>query len=246
MPATGSLDVIVQVGRDAGENKTYSILGTPENVEAKRQEIAKKFPNLKWEEQDLRSTAPPESFVEFELDLEAICLRRLAAKVAFERFAQLRSGAFVADGDFDPVREFIINGMEQQLCCGVLSDPRLLEGSLNFPLPNHAVVIIGHPQDRVLGAFVTFYSLFYYWVILSTSYTALGPTDDLLLEHPQRRESNTPRLRYGTSSIRVPWDDLVNAHYENPLGALKTARSYATKKFQAAAAGFYEAEQRAR
>ena len=131
--------MIVQVERDAAGNKTYFIMGPAKNVEAKRQEIAKKFPNLKWKEHDLRSTAPPESLVEFEMDLGAIYLRRLATKIAFERFAQLRSGAFVADGDFDPVREFILNGKEQQLCCGVLSDSHLLEGSLNFPLPNHAI-----------------------------------------------------------------------------------------------------------
>jgi hypothetical protein len=235
----GQPDIIIHVGTD-GAKKTYSLFGPADNVEAKRREIAQKYPDLKWEERDLLSAAPPESLVEFEVDLAGLHLRRLAAKIAFERFAQLRGATFVSDKEFDTIRKFVLSGNERELCCGVLSDSRLLEGSLNFPVPDHAIVVIAHPYDRILGAFVVLYGIFYWWVLLSTEYTALGPTDDLLLEHPQKKTALSPQLRAKIGSVRVPWHEMVNAYREDRRGIVRSAMVHAVKKFQAAVDASYE------
>ena len=170
-------------GTDAQGKKTYYVCGPAELVEAELRTLRERYPDLKWEE-----TAPGDDaqvFVEMDTQLSRPDLRRLAAKVAFERFAQLRSATFVADAEFDPVRKFILEGIENTPICGVLSDRRLLEGPFRvIPLPCHAVYIISHRFDRVLGGFVGFYGLFWYWVILSRSYGALGQTDELLVENP--------------------------------------------------------------
>ena len=182
----GEPDFIIWREVNAKGNKTYKIGGANEKVTAKQKEIARKYPGLKWEDFDIKKLEPPEFWIEFDLNLAAPHLRRLAAKVAFERFSQLRGCKFVADKEFNVIREFIRTGEERQASCSVLADLRLLKKSLYFRPPLHAVVIIAHPLDRVLGAFVSFFGLFYYWVILSNSYTALGPMDNLLLEHPSR------------------------------------------------------------
>jgi hypothetical protein len=238
--AVGQPDVIIHVGTDAAGRKTYSLFGPADTVEAKRQEIAQKYPDLKWEERDLLGAAPPESLVEFEVDMTGLLLRRLAAKIAFERFAQLRGATFVSDKEFDTIRAFILDGKECRLRCGVLSDPRLLEGPLNFPVPNHSIFVIAHPYDRILGAFVSLYGIFYWWVILSTEYSALGPTDNLLLEHPQNKTAYSPQLRVKTGSVRVPWHELASFYRENPKGSVRSAMIHAVKKFQGAVNSFYD------
>jgi hypothetical protein len=235
----GQPNLIISTERDDSGRKSYKIFGPPESVEAKQIEIERKNPAINWTEFDIKNVDPPESLVEFKLDLEASHLRRLAAKVAFERFAQMRSSEFVADDEFNEIRNFIRDGKEANVCCGVLADLALLKGSLNFLPPRHAVAVIAHPKDRVLGAFVSLFSLFYYWVILSTTYRALGPTDDLLLEHPQARDSETPLLRQGTGSVRIRWDPLITDHRQHSKEKLKLAAKYAVEKFQDLSDKFY-------
>ena len=156
--------IIVSSGIDAVGRKTYDISGPRDQAEAKRLEIAKKNPNMQWRRLHVHKV---ESRVRHEVDPTSVHLRRLAAKVAFERLAQLHGSSLLIGSEFDAVRDFILEGIEQGVCCGVLSDRRLLHRSLDFPLPYHGIVIIAPPYDRILGAFVMFYSLFYYWVILS-------------------------------------------------------------------------------
>src|SRR5206468_11256720 len=99
--------------------------------------------------------------------------------------------------EFDAVRDFILTGVEPQPCCGITADLRLLNGSLNFPVPAHVVLIVFHEADRFLGGFVMFFGLFLYWVILSRRYRALASMDDLLIEWPHTRETQRPLLRSG-------------------------------------------------
>jgi hypothetical protein len=231
--------VIVRTPIDATGKKSYLLVGRGRQLEAKRQEIAQTHPIIQWEELDPQRTARLESRLEFDGDLTRSSLRRLAAKVAFEWLAAHRGRALLVDREFDPVRTFVLTGHEAELCCGVLSDMRLLQGPLNFPLPYHAVAIIAHPADHVLGAFVTFYSLFYYWVILSRRHHALWPWDDLLLEHPQVRDTENPHLRQHVGSVRVPWYELEQAYSRDPFTATRVVSAYAVQKFRAAAAAFY-------
>jgi hypothetical protein len=144
--------------------------------------------------------------------------------------------------EFDHIRQFIRDGKETYLCCGLLSDLRLLDGSLNVPIPNHGVVLIGHPSDQVLGAFVTFYGLFSYWVLLSKRYTALVPFDDLLLEHPQRETTENPVLRQNIGSLRVNWEELISAYAGNEMKAVKTVSAYVKRKMSSALYEFYGAK----
>jgi hypothetical protein len=205
----GQLDeVLVFKGTDATGGTICELLGPDERIESKRQEITQRHPDVQWEKvESERQLVWSLGSNWDDWDLTSAHLRRLATKVAFERFAQLRGSASLGHSEFDTVREFALIGNERESCCGVLSDPRLLDRQLNFPLPHHAVVIIEHPDDHILGAFVSFFALFYYWVVLSTRHRALAPMDDLLLEHPQVRKSDNPLLRLGVGSVRVPWWD---------------------------------------
>ena len=195
---------------------------------------------MQWVEQEVDASHSPESMVKIELDLAGKKFRRLAAKVAFERFSQIRPAGILRGEEFNNIREFARDGKETSLCCGLLSDLRLLEGSLDFQLPIHGVVLIAHPTDRILGGFVTFYGLFSYWVVLSTKYTALMPFDDLLLEHPQKKTADNPVLRKNIGSVRVNWGDLIRTYTGNETEAVKIVSGHVKRKMTSALDEFYE------
>lgn len=105
----GEIDsVIIHKIKDEGGQIRYSIFGPPEKVEAKRLEMSTKNPSIQWIDRDLHGIAPPESVAEFSIDLAGLPLRRLASKVALERFAQLRFP--VRSEDFNEIRRFILHG----------------------------------------------------------------------------------------------------------------------------------------
>lgn len=218
-------------------SKSFSVIGRGDQVEEKRLEIERKYPSVQWTELPLGNTA--ESEVRIELNLCGDKFRRLAAKVAFERLSQIRASEIFLGQEFDDIRRFIRDGEGASLCCGLVSDLQLLNGSLNFPLPNHGVAIIGHPQDPILGAFVTFYGLFPYWVVLSTRYTSLMPFDDLLLEHPQRRVEEHPVLRQNLGSVRVNWSQMIEKYKAGKQESVRIVRDYAIEKFRSALDEYY-------
>jgi len=230
---------IIFIGIDETGKRTYSIIGPANKVEDKRQEITRKYPNIQWQEMNLKQMSPPEAVIEFNGDLSRLPLRRLAAKVAFERWAQLPNSLLLSDHQYDVIRDFITTGKEHELRCGLLADSTLLNRFLNFPLPNHGVAIIAHPDSRVLGGFVTFYSLFYFWVMLSTQYRSLGPFDDLLLENPQTAETQNPKFRRHTGGLLISWNVLVDAYRNKPKDIIHNAMGQAIKKFNDAAKDFY-------
>jgi hypothetical protein len=221
---------IVHPTKSPDGTKAFFVYGTSEMRQEKIASIAKSDPDIKWE------TADYEVSVELVIDGPPLGnpLRRLAAKVALERFAQIRGAAIAADSDFDVIREFILTGVEQQPCCGVTADPVLWKKSSFGPVrpPAHAVVIVFHQADPVVGGFVIFFGMFLYWVILSRRYQALGSVDDLLIEWPHIRASTRPLLRSGLGSIRVPWSRYVNEYASDPAGAMQAALKVAQARFQ--------------
>jgi hypothetical protein len=222
---------LVHVEKNDQGKKTYFAYGPDDVRDAFVAAVAKKRPDVNWKtsrynvEMEIIADGPA---------LEDPILRRLAAKVAFERLAQLRGGSIAADPEFDNVRDFILNGVEALPCCGITADPLLLEKSFNFPVPVHAVVIVFHEADPVLGGFVMFFGLYLFWVILSRRYRALGSVDDLLIEWPLVREAERPLLRSGLGKIRVPWPNYINEYRRDPLAAVRAANQASRAKFKAA------------
>jgi len=84
------------------------------------------------------------------------------------------------------------------------------------------------------SAVVSFFGLFYYWVVLSKNYRALAAFDDLLIEDPQKRESDRPLLRGQTGKVRLSWPQVMEACCNNPADTVTAASRYATRKFKEA------------
>jgi hypothetical protein len=229
--------VIPQVSPDG--KKHYSIFGPGDLVEVEMKKIEASIPDVRWEERPVPEPAVVE--VEFASSDSIELLRRLAAKVAFERFAQIRTAERAADSDFNAVRSFILDGTYvNHHCAGAVVDRGLLDGLFRkFEPPSHAVYVTAHPRDNILGAFVVFYGLFYFWVILSRHFLALGPIDDLLLEDPQARQAENPLLRGSLGSVRFQWGRIMAPYLSNPIEANKQAGKRAIAKLRTAADAFY-------
>ena len=223
---------------DAGK-KSYSIIGPAPLAEKKKNEILAKNPSISWTDIDLTGYSPPESVIEIARDIGRKSLRRLAAKVAYERWAQLRGNMILGDRQYADIRNFILNGTETRVLCGNLCDPNLLNGMLNFSVGHHAVGVIAHPKSRILGFFVTFYSLFYFWVILSTNYRALAAFDNVLIEDPQSKIIYEPILRANTGSLLVHWANIVKPFLSNPENTVNSSIKYAYNKFKRAEEEFW-------
>ncbi len=120
-------DAVVIENTDPDGKKRLSIFGPREYVEGKLKEMAKDD-QFKWEEAPMLEGGMVE--VEFASSGTLVVLRRLAAKAAFERFAQLRSAAFVTDREYDDVRHFILTGADTTHCAGVVVEQAMLTGIL--------------------------------------------------------------------------------------------------------------------
>jgi hypothetical protein len=223
---------IVKARKDAMGQKSYYIYGPPDIVDKKKKEIMVKNPSMRWNDVDLTNSPRPELKFPFALDIGRKSLRRLAAKVAYERWAQLRGSRTLSEAQYEDIRNFILTGAEPPTLCGNLCDSHLLNGMLNFPIRHHAIVIIAHPYSRVLGSFVTFYGLFHFWVILSKSFQAVAAFDDILIEDIQGKKATVPLIRPNTGDLLVNWNKLAKPFLSNPEYAVNLSVKYAHDKFR--------------
>jgi hypothetical protein len=136
--------------RDKAGKPTYYIFGPLDSLEEKRRALSDRYQHLKWEEipKPTRATV----WVDFDVQLGASELRRLAAKIAFEYFASRRSSSICSHWEFDPIRRFIIDGVEPQIVAGVVSDHRVLGLFKDLGPPHHTIWLVAHPFDHLLGS----------------------------------------------------------------------------------------------
>jgi len=233
---------LIIVNKNAQGKKFYDILGPAPLVQEKQNEIDSKNPKIEWKEKDLRNIPPPESIIEIASNLKRKSLRRLAAKVAYERWGQLRNPVLLHDKQYERVREFILTGKETNPCCGIIIDRNIIEKMLNFQVGHHGVFVFAHPKSRILGSFVSFYGLFYFWVILSTRFQALSAIDEPLIEDPQNQTVNEPLLRSNPGNLLINWDRITNPYLTNPDGTAYFAVKYARDRFNQAASKFYDSK----
>ena len=218
--------------KDSNGVSHYNIIGPPHLVEEKQKEIENKIQGIRWREKELNRGQLPESVIEIASDIRRPTLRRLATKVAFERWGQLRNSYILNDQQYDSIRNFVLNGDEPVIICGNLFDRNLLDSMLNFPTGLHAVVINAHPRSNILGAFVAFYSLFYFWVIISSSFKAIAPIDDPLIEDPQIQKDYKPIFRANIGNLLIHWDHIANPYLRDPQNVEVNAMRFAIEKLQ--------------
>jgi hypothetical protein len=222
---------------NAAGGKTYHVAGPETEVAQRIREIEEKVPGMTWREQNLKT----EVTVPLESDPGALDLRRLAAKVAVERLADLRGPELVRATEFAAVGSFVVRGDEPRPIVVPVYDPAWMDGTaaLAFPLPRHAVVVFGCQDDASLCAFVALFGMYHYWIVLAHPYPALASWDDLLEEDPQTGNVRSPSLRSGIGALHLPWKRWVAAWAEAPREVTQAVMRNLQRKFEAAADAFY-------
>ncbi len=201
---------IIKTDVGADGKRVYRVMG-PDAAVTRAQNRIGKGQQIRWEERSPDPVAGP--FVVLDDELDKLVLRRLAAKIAFERAAMLRSGEAMRGAQFESVRRFILGGSESVPVCGVIASPGAHEeqGLFRFGPGPHAVITT--TQQDLFGAVVVLFGLFYYWVVLARPQRVADPRANLLLEHPQSGASSS---RAGPVGHVFPWDGWLTASVETP------------------------------
>ncbi|MDB4982114.1 MAG: hypothetical protein JWM82_2866 [Myxococcales bacterium] len=230
---------IVQAEKMSDGRRSYFVVGTPERIARERAQIDSRRPGLRWEGGEVDH--PCAILVDLDMDADKPLLRRLAAKVAFERACMLRGGDFMAGPEFDAVRAFILEGVEPRMVCGLIGDEAAYRdpGPVSFGLGRHAVIVT--TQQNVFGAVVVFFGLFYYWVTLARPYGVLAQWDDVLIENPQSGEVTSPIFRSARGALQFPWDLWHGASTKTPGEVSKAVAERAMRRLEKGTDDFYGA-----
>jgi hypothetical protein len=133
-------------------------------------------------------------------------------------------------------------GNEINPCCGIIAERKIIENFLKFPVGYHGVFIFAHPNSRVLASFVSFYGLFYFWVILSTEFQAFSAFDPVLLEDPQNQATYEPQLRGKIGNLLVQWRHIAHPYISDPNKTAFLTLKYAHERFQQTSNEFYDSK----
>ena len=231
---------VVVPSREPDGRKTHMVIGrSPGHLDQKMAEMSRKNPGLKWKDVGFYEM-DGRILTEVDPHPGSSILRRLAAKVAFERFAQLRNGTVASGGELAAIRDFILRGAEPPTSVGLIGEENLYQDRcpLFVQTGNHFVLLAA--QRNLLGAVVSFFGLYYYWVILARPYSILAPWDDPLVESPVPRRVHNPQLRAGVGTLILPWERWVAQSLKDPAAVEKNVHRLAMNKLQASVDSFYD------
>jgi len=204
----------------------YAFIGKKAYIEEKKKEINSKKSNIKWMEANdkgeviLSVNALPVNIMNSDL------AKRLAAKIAFERFCQKKSSFVCLDGLYDNIRNYIRDGSGTKQICSLIYNEKIMMGNMNFPFPCHSIILTHDTSRNIIVCVVSLFGLYYYLVKISEYLPINAPWDDCITIDPQGNTQYEPIIR-GTLSIYIPY----NAWIMNEA-KLQLAGQFAFQKFK--------------
>lgn len=204
--------------------KGLVIVGEKNYVEEEKRKIDSNQ-KKRWKWEDLEGTPKPEIFIEV-LPLNVLIGKegqRLAAKIAFERFCQMRSASSVLDNCYDQIREFIVTGNAQGIFSNLFFDDKVMNRNFDFLFPWHGIVFM--QRGYKLVSIVTLFGLFYFLVVLTTRARINANWEECILIHPQTKQKIVPVLGDSLSPT------IPASAFKVDNNAYKKATQYALNKF---------------
>ncbi|MGG0179225.1 hypothetical protein ACTFQO_25135 [Bacillus cereus group sp. MYBK29-1] len=122
---------------------------------------------------------------------------RICAKIAFNYLAFTKGQEFVLQDNFDPIRNWIVNGGENQFA-GFIKEPMIPELLKEHTIPDFAHTILISRYENEILAFINFYGdSFETMIKLSTNFKGEVPFLGYICDWKNRREFNVYDLMQG-------------------------------------------------
>jgi len=152
---------------------------------------------------------------------------RVAAKIAFERFCMKRySQAF--DKEFNPVREFVLNGnrISRQVAF-LIFDNELANNILDISCPYHGILLFG--AHNKIASIVNIFGLFYYYIILNNNVNYLiNDWEEFVYIDPKTKKDREPLYH---SFPNFPQLELSIERSLRDSNVFRKSTNYAREKF---------------
>lgn len=174
------------------KGKQTLLVGPPHRFETAKKTIDQRR-TMEWESEGVGVSATQG----FTIDLSVLrekCALRLAAKIALETYASLRTLAVILDSEFDDIRNFVLCGQADEPLAFILVDQVVREG-LRVPFPCHAVYIDGRCGSRFLVGVVGLFGLIQYEVVLSKRNLGLASYQRQEITFPHSHDTYEPIFR---------------------------------------------------
>jgi hypothetical protein len=185
--------------------KYYVVIGTSSYIEEIKGKLALKKPNIIWQEANekgyvkLTGSALPTKVMSGEL------AKRLAAKIAFERFCQKKSSLVALDRIYDDIRNYVRSGTSSKVLSTLIYNQEIMLTNMNFPFPYHCIVLTNDlKRDRIVGV-VSLFGLYYYLVLIAKYLLIQSPWDNCVTVDPQESYEYELVIR-GAQSVNIPDD----------------------------------------
>jgi len=204
--------------------KGLVIVGEKDYVEKEKRKIESNT-RKKWNWEEI------EGVPEFEVLIKVLPLevlrdnegRKLAAKIAFERFCQMRSSTVLVDSCYDGIREFILTGNAGSIFSNLFFDDKVMNRNFNIPFPWHGIFFMQRRYKLI--SIVTLFGLFYFLTILTNRMPIFANWEECILIHPQTKQKIEPILR-GSVFPTIP-----TTAFEINDDTYRKAARYALTKF---------------
>ena len=212
------------IGEDGRE--FYAVIGEKFYIEERKNEISSKKANIRWQEANEKGEV---SFTVRALPIEVMygeLGKRLAAKIAFERFCQKKSTLLVHDAIYNDIRNYVRYGKETRLISTLIYNEKIMMKNMDFPFPNHSIILTYDlARNRVVGV-VSLFGLYYYLVLIALYLPVRAAWDNCVTVDPQESTEYELVIR-GTQSINIPDDAWIMDETK-----LQLAGRFAYQKFK--------------
>ncbi len=158
--------------------------------------------------------------------IDSLNFLRLAAKIAFEKFCMFR-GTQAYDSEFNHIRSFIKEGKYgPEFVVNLIYENTLMNQVIGLPFPLHSILSYGSGKE--IGAIVTIFGLFNYFVLLSSNACVIQDWDEYMIIHPQTKKDTLPLLT-GKHSISTVHNLIAKSLKDKNSG--QKAKEFARQKF---------------
>ena len=157
---------------------------------------------------------------------------RCIAKFGFNYLCFALGKRYAFRSELQGIRKYIFEGKEPfPFPSFLLYDPTVLS-RLQISIPNHVILLCLDNKRGIIGAIVVLLGMFYYYVILSSSYTGLDIYRIHTFDPVTRKSTDSSHRLVGGVFPSVPFEKFQYSAERDPNKVFRQACEYAFSKYK--------------